>query len=118
MGKLTSVKPHLSEYEISEKLRASTGGQHRRWLVIWNALVDPREAKHIALHTGLSVPTAHNLPHSAMLIVPIHRVKHICHVRQMSQFTHVKPDSRKHTRLTKIDLDSCQFWVTYSYPDA
>lgn len=61
MGRLTSVKPHLSEYKISEKLKASTGGQHRRWLVIWNALVDPREAKHIALHTGLSVSTVHNL---------------------------------------------------------
>jgi len=61
MGKLTSLKPHLSAYEISEKLKASSGTQRRRWLVIWNALVDSREARQIALHTGLSVSTVHHL---------------------------------------------------------
>lgn len=61
MGKLTSVKPHLSVYEISERLKLTSGREHRRWLVIWNAMVDPREARHIALHTGLSVSTVHNL---------------------------------------------------------
>jgi hypothetical protein len=43
MGKLTSAKNHLSAYEISERLEAGSGRQHRRWLVIWNALIDPRE---------------------------------------------------------------------------
>ncbi len=61
MGKLTSLKPHLSAYGISEKLKASSGTQRRRCLVIWNALVDFREARQIALHTGLSVSTVHHL---------------------------------------------------------
>ena len=61
MGRVTSVKPHLSEYEISERLKLTTGRAHRRWLVIWNAFVDPRTANQIALHTGVSVSTAHNV---------------------------------------------------------
>ncbi len=56
MGKLTSVKPHLSAYEISGRLKASSGRQRRRLLVIWDALVDPREARHITLHTGRQFP--------------------------------------------------------------
>lgn len=51
----------MSSYEISEKPRADSPRQHRRWLVIWNFLVDPREARHIALHTGLPVSITHNL---------------------------------------------------------
>ena len=61
MGRVTSVKPHLSEYEISERLKLTTGRAHRRWLVIWNAFVDPRTANQIALHTGVSVSTVHNV---------------------------------------------------------
>ena len=33
----------------------------KRWLIIYNALVDPREAKDIAKHTGVSVKTVHKL---------------------------------------------------------
>ena len=61
MGRVTSVKPHLSEYEISERLKGTSGRVHRRWLVVWNALVDPRTAKQIARHTGVSVSSVHNL---------------------------------------------------------
>ena len=31
--------------------------QRRRWLIVYNALVDPRPASQIALHTGVSVAT-------------------------------------------------------------
>ena len=61
MGRVTSAKPHLSEYEISERLKSTTGRAHRRWLVIWNAFVDPRTARQIARHTGVSVSTVHNV---------------------------------------------------------
>ncbi len=61
MGRVTSVRPHLSEYEISERLKLTTGRAHRRWLVIWNAFVDPRTASQIARHTGVSVSTVHNV---------------------------------------------------------
>jgi transposase len=61
MGRVTSVKPHLSEYEVSQKLKDSIGRENRRWLVIWNALVDPRPAHQIARHTNVSVSTIHNV---------------------------------------------------------
>jgi len=33
----------------------------KRWLIIYNALVDPREAKDIAKHTGVSAKIVHKL---------------------------------------------------------
>jgi len=61
MSGVTSAKPHLSEYEVSKRLRKTKGREHRRWLIIWNALVDPRPAWEIAIHTDVSVSTVHNL---------------------------------------------------------
>jgi len=61
MSAVTSAQPHLSEYEVSKRLRKTTGREHRRWLIIWNALVDPRPAWEIAIHTDVSVSTVHNL---------------------------------------------------------
>lgn len=61
MGGVTSALPHLSEFEVSIRLKQATGREHRRWLVIWNALVDPRPASEIALHTDVSVATVHSV---------------------------------------------------------
>jgi transposase len=61
MGRVTSARPHLSEFELSIRLKETTGREHRRWLVVWNALVDPRPAREIAIHTGVSVSTVHNV---------------------------------------------------------
>jgi len=61
MGGVTSALPHLSEYEVSKRLVKTTGREHRRWLIIWNALVDPRPALEIAIHTSVSVSTVHNV---------------------------------------------------------
>jgi hypothetical protein len=58
---VTPAKGHLSEYGISDRLMGTVGGENRRWLVIWNALVDPRPAIEIAGHTGISVSTVHNV---------------------------------------------------------
>jgi transposase len=57
-----SARPHLTREEIESKMKETVGfWRVKRWLVIWNALVDPRPAKEIALHLGLSVHTVHNL---------------------------------------------------------
>ena len=61
MGRVTSARPHLSECEVSKRLKQTTGREHSRWLIVWNALVDPRPAKEIAVHTGVSVSTVHNV---------------------------------------------------------
>jgi transposase len=66
MGGVTSALPHLSEYEISKRLRQTTGRERRRWLIIWRALVDPRPASQIAIHKDVSASAVHNVisPHS------------------------------------------------------
>jgi transposase len=62
MGKVTKSHPHLSKEEIQERIRATVGfWRVQKWLVIWNALVDPRPAGEIALHTGLAEQSVHNL---------------------------------------------------------
>lgn len=62
MGKVTKVVSHLSGEEISKKIKGTVGfWRVQKWLVIWNAVVDPRPAEEIALHTGLARQTVHNL---------------------------------------------------------
>lgn len=61
MGGVTSALPHLSEFEVSIRLRQTAGREQRRWFVIWNALVDPRPASEIAIHTDVSVSTVHGV---------------------------------------------------------
>jgi transposase len=61
MGGVTSALPHLSEFDVSVRLRATAGREHRRWLIIWNALVDPRPASEIARHTDVSVSCVHSV---------------------------------------------------------
>lgn len=56
------AKLHLTEAEIQAKIKETVEfWRVKRWLVIWNALVDPRPAKEIALHLGMSVHTVRNL---------------------------------------------------------
>ena len=62
MGKITKSIPHLSKEEIQERIKATVGfWRVQKWLVIWNALVDPRPAGEIALHAGLAEQSVHNL---------------------------------------------------------
>ena len=62
MGKITKSIPHLSKEEVQERIKSTVGfWRVQKWLVIWNALVDPRTAGEIALHTGLAEQSVHNL---------------------------------------------------------
>jgi transposase len=62
MGKVTQSIPHLSKEEIQAKIKTTVGfWRVQKWLVILNALVDPRPAGEIALHTGLAEQSVHNL---------------------------------------------------------
>lgn len=62
MPPITRVRPHLSPQAIKTKLQETVGfGRVQKWLVIYNAAVDPRPAAEIAQHTGLAVQTVHNL---------------------------------------------------------
>jgi transposase len=49
------IEPHLTVEEVKEKLHTADAERQRgKWLVIYNALVDPRPAETIALHTATS----------------------------------------------------------------
>ena len=62
MGKVTNCIPHLSGEEIQKRIKATVGfWRVQKWLVIWNALVDPRPASEIAKHTALAEQSVHNL---------------------------------------------------------
>ena len=62
MARITRAAPHLSVEEVKERMSTDPRSFYRkRWLIIYNALVDPREAKDIARHTGVSVATVHKL---------------------------------------------------------
>jgi len=62
MGRRTHAALHLTVEEVKERMRNDPNPLYRqRWLIIYNALVDPREAKDIAKDTGVSVATVHQL---------------------------------------------------------
>lgn len=62
MGRVSQAAPHLSVEEVKTKLKAAVSYWPRqKWLVIYNALVDPRPAAEIAKHTGISVASVHKL---------------------------------------------------------
>jgi transposase len=62
MARITRVAPHLSAEELKTKLKLDPRPWCRqRWLIIYNALVDPREATDIAKHTGTTVTMVHQV---------------------------------------------------------
>ena len=60
MRKVSRAKNHLRVDEIKEKIKETKGfWKVQKWLIIQNALVDPRSATSIATHVGVSVSTVH-----------------------------------------------------------
>ena len=54
MSEAARIVQHLSVDEIRMKMKMKGGFlQFQKWLVIYNALVDPRPVSEIARHTGL-----------------------------------------------------------------
>ena len=61
MGRITKAYPHVSVEELQMRLKDTKDRRTaQKLLVILNALVDPRPAAEIALHTGVSVHSVHN----------------------------------------------------------
>jgi transposase len=62
MARVSTVKPHLTEAEIKEKIAtAPTPRCQQKWMIIHNALVEPRTAIEIAKHTATSLRTVHQV---------------------------------------------------------
>jgi transposase len=61
MGRITKASPHMSVEELQTRLKGTKDRRTaQKLLVILNAMVDPRPAEEIALHTGVSVHSVHN----------------------------------------------------------
>ncbi len=62
MPRVSRVLAHLSVEEVQQKMKTATSfRRQQKWLIVYNALVDPREAAHIALHTGTTKRTVHQV---------------------------------------------------------
>lgn len=62
MSRVSTVKPHLTEAEIKVKIAtAPTTRCQQKWMIIHNALVEPRPAIEIAKHTATSLRTVHQV---------------------------------------------------------
>lgn len=61
MRRITKACPHVSEEEIRARLKKTKEWRtQQKLLVVLNALVDPRAASDIALHTAVATQTVHN----------------------------------------------------------
>jgi transposase len=62
MAGVTRAAAHLSKEEVASRWKQDPRPHCRqRWLIIYQALVDPREAAQIAKHCGVSTETVHQL---------------------------------------------------------
>lgn len=60
MARITRAALHLSIEEVKNRLKTDSRAFCRqRWLIIYNALVEPRKAEEIARHCGVSKATVH-----------------------------------------------------------
>lgn len=62
MARITRAAPHLSAEELNKRWKLDPRPWcRRRWLIIYNALVDPRAAADIAKHCGTTVAMVHQV---------------------------------------------------------
>ena len=60
--RITRAAMHLSVDEVKERMNTEARPWVRHhWWIIYNALVAPRKAEEIALHTGVSATTVHRV---------------------------------------------------------
>ena len=62
MARVTRASNHLSAEEVKQRLKHDLRPWCRqRWLIIYNALVEPRKAEEIARHCGVSKGMVHQV---------------------------------------------------------
>src|SRR5258707_14090215 len=60
--RITRAASHLSVDEVKERMKTERRAWVRQhWWIIYNAVVAPRKADEIALHTGVSATTVHRI---------------------------------------------------------
>lgn len=55
MARVSRVVAHHSIEKVKQKLAESKYAWQQKWLIMYNTMVDPREAQEIAPHTSTSV---------------------------------------------------------------
>ncbi|MBD0390823.1 MAG: winged helix-turn-helix domain-containing protein [Nostoc sp. C3-bin3] len=85
MAQVTQAFPHLDLDTVKQRVKlAQSHWQRQKWLVIYNALADPRTAAEIALHVGVSkgfvrkVIQQYNRQGEAGLSTPLKGGRHNC----------------------------------------
>jgi transposase len=62
MARVTRAVAHLSVEEVKQRLKSDPRPWCRqRWLIIYNALIEPRKAEEIAKHCGVSTAMVHQV---------------------------------------------------------
>ena len=62
MARVTRAASHLSAEEVKRRLKHDSRPWCRqRWLIIYNALIEPRKAEEIAKHCGVSKAMVHQV---------------------------------------------------------
>jgi transposase len=62
MSRVSRVQPHLSEAALKEKIATAPSARiQQKWMIVYNAWVDPRPAAEIAQHTATSLRTVHQV---------------------------------------------------------
>jgi transposase len=62
MARVTRAAAHLTLEEVKTRMRTDPRALYRqRWLIIYNALAQPRKAEEIARHCGVSKATVHQV---------------------------------------------------------
>ncbi len=62
INRVSEAADYLSLEEIRIKMKMTSGfWKTLKWLVIYNAIIDPRPESEIAKHTGLSIATVHRI---------------------------------------------------------
>src|SRR2546425_12514021 len=62
MARITRAAGHLTMEEVKNRMRTDPCPLYRqRWLIIYNALAEPRKAEEIARHCGVSKATVHQV---------------------------------------------------------
>src|SRR5207248_3870475 len=62
MARITRAVGHLTMEEVKKRMRTDPRSLYRqRWLIIYNALVEPRKAEEIARHCGVCKATVHQV---------------------------------------------------------
>jgi len=58
----TRIADHMSLDEVKMKMQMTAGFlKMQKWLVIYNAIIDPRPVSEIAMHTGLSEASVYKI---------------------------------------------------------